>query len=418
MNIFYLFLEILGILVFTGFAFLISKKKKDIQWLGIGILFTINVFFAWFFLTVPAGRMAIQVTVDGFASLVSTANEGVSFVFGDALTSTSEQIKNGVTTLVFFSSALLPIIVIVPLFDILTYIKVLPFITRWVGKGLAIITRQGKFESFYAILMMFLGNAEAIAASRYQIKQLKKHSEDRIVTIAMMSMSCVTASLIGAYCSMLPGEYIITAIPLNVINSLMITSILNPVKIPKEQDVICDLYEKGEEREPFFSYLGNSIVNSGRLVLIICANVIAFVGLAAVINLILGIANPLIHTFIDWDLSLQNILGLIMYIPAMLLGNEFGSPETMQLAQAMGTKFVTNEFVVMQQMSPIIGDFNAHFQCVISVFLTSFANFSTIGLIMGCFKGSKAVPKNVPYLFASGILVSLMSAAIAGLFVW
>lgn len=107
-----------------------------------------------------------------------------------------------------------------------------------------------------------------------------------------------------------------------------------------------------------------------------------------------------------------------MYIPACLLGNPIGSPEAMQLAQAMGTKLVTNEFVVMGQLSPIIGDFNTHFQCVTTVFMTSFANFSTIGLIMGCFKGYDCVPKNVPYIFASGIIVSLMSASIAGLFVW
>lgn len=107
-----------------------------------------------------------------------------------------------------------------------------------------------------------------------------------------------------------------------------------------------------------------------------------------------------------------------MYIPSCLLGNEFGSPEALLLAQSMGTKLVTNEFVTMGNLSPIIGDYNAHFQCVTTVFMTSFANFSTIGMIMGAFKGYKNVPKYVPYMFASGILVSLMSAAIAGLFVW
>lgn len=113
-----------------------------------------------------------------------------------------------------------------------------------------------------------------------------------------------------------------------------------------------------------------------------------------------------------------------MYIPACLLGLPIGSPETMQLAEAMGTKIVTNEFVVMGQFTPIIGDFSRHFQCVTTVFLTSFANFSTLGMIIGCFQGlvkekeNKHIAKNVGFMLLSGILVSLMSASMAGLFVW
>lgn len=259
----------------------------------------LNVALAWFLLRVPIGQEIVKGAVAVFASIVEAASEGVAFAFGDALTSTSEQINTGVQTAVFFSSALLPIIVIVPFFDILTYIGVLPFITKWVGAGVAFATRQPKFESFFAVLMMFLGNTEAIAISRFQIRTFKENAEARIMTIAMMSMSCVTAALIGVYCTMLPGEYILTAIPLNVINALMISSIINPIKVTKEDDVIASLYEKDQEKQPFFAYLGDSIINSGRLVLIICANVIAFVGIASIINLVFSLANPLIHNFID-----------------------------------------------------------------------------------------------------------------------
>lgn len=416
-----LIINIVGIFLFIGVAFLFSKDKKNINWLSIGILLVINVFLAWFFLSNSIGQAAVRAATDGFAQLITAANKGTEFAFGDSFISTSEFVKNGVSSMVFFASALLPVIVIVPLFDILTYCGILPFLIKWIGKALAFVTRCPKFETFFAIEMMFLGNTEAIAASRFQIIKL---SSSRCLTIAMMSMSCVTASLIGAYTTMMPGQYILTAIPLNVINALMITSILNPVKLNKDEDTIASLYEDGQEREPFFSYLGNSIINSGRLVLIIVANVIAFVGLAQIINLLLGCFNPLIHNFINWDLSLENLLGLVMYIPSWLLGLPFGGTETMQLAQSMGTKLVMNEFVVMKQLQPIIGDFTNHFQCVTTVFLTSFANFSTVGMIIGCFKGivgdeeNNHISKNILRMFVSGILVSLMSAGIAGVWVW
>ena len=68
--------------------------------------------------------------------------------------------------------------------------------------------------------------------------------------------------------------------------------------------------------------------------------------------------------------------------------------------------------------------FNPHYRAMLTVFLTSFANFSTIGMIIGCFKGivnkekNDLISKNVGYMLVSGILVSLLSAAMVGLFVW
>lgn len=244
----------------------------------------------------PAGQAAVKGATDAFAAMVNAAMEGVTFAFSDSLISTSSFVQEGLASAVFFASALLPIIVIVPFFDILTYIGLLPWIIRIIGKAFSVVARVPKFESFFSIEMMFLGNTEAIAASRFQVVTLSK---ERCLTIAMMSMSCVSAALIGAYTTMMPGEFIITAIPLNVINALMITSILNPCKVSKKDDEIVGLVKDGEKKESFFSFLGGSILTSGKLVLIICANVIAFVGLAAIINLLLGLFNPLIHMVLD-----------------------------------------------------------------------------------------------------------------------
>src|SRR5699024_219576 len=178
---------------------------------------------------------------------------------------------------------------------IFTYIGVLPWIIKWLGRGLSKLTGQPRFESFFAVEMMFLGNTEALAVSSLQLKQMKAQ---RNLTIAMMSMSCVTASIVGSYTQMMPAEFILTAIPINVINALIVTSMLNPVYVPDEEDTIAtmggsaaaeagDADENGK-KEPFFSFLGDSILGAGRLVLIIAANVIAFVALAALIDKVLG----------------------------------------------------------------------------------------------------------------------------------
>ena len=398
----YFIINLLGVVVFLAIGVLLSKKRKEIQWRCVGALLLLNVFIAWFLTTFPIGRDIVSGAAAGFVWLVSVAYDGIAFAFPDWV---------HVEQMNFFTSALLPILLVVPLFDILTYIGILPFVIRWIGKALAFITRTPKFESFFAIEMMFLGNTEALAVSTLQLKRMKA---DRNLTLAMMSMSCVTAALIGVYTKMMPAEFILTAVPLNCINALIVSNLLHPVRVSEKEDVIATLDDNGAERQPFFSFLGNSILGAGRLVLIICANVIAFVALAALIDKLLVLIHP--------SVTLENILGCIMFPFAWLLGLDAG--EAFQLAQYMGTKLITNEFVVMLNVKDIMADFSVHMQGVLTVFITSFANFSTVGMIIGCFKSivdedkNDLISRNVGYMLLSGILVSLLSAGIAGLFIW
>ena len=419
----YLAINILGIFVFLGVAVLFSKDRKNINWTSVGIMVAINIVLSWFLVNSKVGIDGVKGAADGFKWLVDISYKGIEFALPDWV---------HVKQMNFVTSALLPILMIVPLFDILTYIGVLPFIIKWVGKGLSYITRQPKFESFYAVEMMFLGNTEALAVSGLQLRQMKSK---RLITIAMMSMSCVTASILGAYLLMMPGQYIIAAVPVNIINAIIITAVLNPVKVTAQEDTIAkigsssentDTIEDGSEelaeqqadkkkkKEPFFSFLGDSILGAGRLILIITANVIAFVALAALIDALLSKINP--------AFTLENILGVIMFPFAWLLG--FDPSHAFQMAQYMGTKLVTNEFVVMGKVTPILNTFTPHFKATLTVFLTSFANFSTTGMIIGAFKTlvnkekNDVISENVGYMLLSGVLVSLLSAAFVGIFVW
>lgn len=403
-------INVLGILVFVGVAYLFSNDKKNIQWKSVSIVLVLEVFLAWFFTQFKAGQIAVQGAADGFNWLVSVASKGIAFALPDWLTA-----NNGGPN--FVTSALLPILLVVPLFDILTYFGILPWIIKWIGKALTFITGQPKFEAIFSIEMMFLGNTEVLAVSKNQLESM---SARRNFTLAMMSMSCVTSAIIGSYTQMVPGQYVLTAVPLNILGAIVISAILNPTKVAPEDDVIVKVDSENGKKEPFFSFLGDSILGAGKLILIITATVIAFVALAALIDQLFSL------TGFHW-LTLENIFGVIMFPFAWLLG--FNAQDAFHIAQFMGTKLVTNEFVVMGEISKSImankGLFSSeHARIVMTVFLTSFANFGTIGMILGAFKGLVNKEKNeyissrVGYMLLSGVLVSLLSAATAGMFVW
>ena len=450
--------NLLGVLVFLAAGWLLSHDRKKIHWQSVGILTVLNLVIAWILTSFSWGRAVVQGAAAGFNELVSVAWKGINFALSNWVGA------EGVdpTPVNFIVSALLPILLVVPVFDILTYIGFLPWVITWIGRGLSFITRQPKFETFYSIEMMFLGNTEALAVSKLQVQKM---SPARNVVIAMMSMSCVTASILAAYIQMVPAEFVLTAVPINCLNALIVTSLLYPVDVPPEEDVIVT-YENdadgadgadsadgaGESeddggsavetrdgagsgglgalaakimtrnpgrtgrpaKEPFFSFLGDSILGAGKLVLIITANVITFVALAALIDKILGAI---------WaPLSLESILGVVMYVPALLLGLDTSTG--WEVSQLMGLKLVTNEFVAMGQIADAVTGYARHHQAVLTVFLTSFANFGTLGMIIGCFKGlvdkerNDLVAKNVGRMLLSGILVSLLSAGIVGIFVW
>lgn len=408
----FLLVNIIGLFIFLGIGVIFSRNRKNIQWKSIFILVILNLFLAWFFIYFPWGRTGVKGAANGIAWVIESAHEGTGFAFKSF---TSNKMMDMAV------SALFPILLVVPLFDILMYFNILPKIIGGIGWVLAKVTRQPKFESFFGVEMMFLGNTEALAVSS---EQLKRMNEMRVLTIAMMSMSSVSGAIVGAYVQMIPGELVLTAIPLNIINAIIVSCILNPVSVEEQEDVVYSIRDHQTERQPFFSFLGDSVLTAGKLVLIIIAFVISFVALADLIDRLIHLITHLIANGIGvkGSFGLDQILGVFMYPFALLLGLPFN--EAWEVAKQMAKKIVTNEFIVMGEISNQVNAMTPHHRAVISTFLVSFANFSTIGMIIGTLKGivdkktSDFVSKYVPMMLLAGILVSLLTAAFVGLFAW
>ncbi|MEH7546117.1 MULTISPECIES: nucleoside transporter C-terminal domain-containing protein [Bacillaceae] len=393
-------LNILGILVVFGLVFLCSPNKKKVKWRSVLSLIVIELLITWFMLATKIGTWIINQIASFFTFLISCANEGISFVFPSAMANPSID---------FFFSALMPIIFIITFFDILTYFGILIWIIDKVGWVISKISGLPKLESFFSLQMMFLGNTEALAVIRQQLLVLR---ENRLLTFGIMSMSSISGSIIGAYLSMVPGTYVFAAIPLNCLNALLLASILNPIEVSKEDDVV--YVPSKEERKDFFSTISNSMLVGIRMVIVIMAMVVGYVALTACVNGFLG--------FFVHGLTVQKIFSVIFSPFAFLLG--LYGHDAMYVAQLMGTKLATNEFVAMMDLKKHLDSLPRHTVAVATTFLTSFANFSTVGMIYGAIASimgddkSRIIGKNVWKLLVSGIAVSLLSAMFVGLFIW
>ncbi|MEH7438730.1 nucleoside transporter C-terminal domain-containing protein [Neobacillus drentensis] len=396
----YFLLNVVGVLVVMGLVYLCSPNKRNVKWKSILTLLVAELAITWFMLSTKIGSWIINKIASFFTWLIACANEGISFVFPSVMA--NEHVD-------FFFSALMPIIFIITFFDILTYFGILTWIIDKVGWVISKISGLPKLESFFSIQMMFLGNTEALAVIRQQMTVLKEH---RLLTFGIMSMSSISGSIIGAYLTMVPATYVFVAIPLNCFNALLIANMLNPVEVSKEEDIV--YVPSKEERKDFFSTISNSMLVGIKMVIVIMAMVIGYVALTAGVNGILG--------FIVKGLTIQKIFSVIFSPFAFLLG--LGGDDAMYVAQLMGIKLATNEFVAMMDLKGKLSGLAPHTVAVAVTFLTSFANFSTVGMIYGTFNSilgedkSNIIGKNVWKLLVSGVGVSLLSAMIVGLFVW
>ena len=119
-------------------------------------------------------------------------------------------------------------------------------------------------------------------------------------------------------------------------------------------------------------------------------------------------------------MELTTIIGYVFSPIAYMMG--IPADEILTAGSIMGTKLLSNEFVAILQLQPLLDVLSAKGSAILCTFLISFANFSSIGIISGAVQavnGAKA--KEVSAFGLKLLLVatmaSLLSATIVGLFV-
>jgi nucleoside transport protein len=383
---------ILGLLIVFGLAFLISKDRKEIKYKPLFVMVILQLLLAIVLLNTKFGFVIIDAIATTFSTLLDYASAGIAFVFGGIA-------NDGEAP--FFLTVLLPIVFISALIGILQHIKVLPFVMKWIGLGLSKINGMGKLESYNAVASAIVGQSEVFITVKKQLDKLPPH---RLYTLCTSAMSTVSMSIVGAYMTMIEPKYVVTAIVLNLFSGFMIASIINPYKVTPETDLL--EADPDEEKQTFFEMLGEYILDGFKVAVIVGAMLIGFValmeGIDSVFEMIFGV-------------TFQHLLGYVFAPFAFIMG--IPASEVVSAGGIMATKMVTNEFVAMMNLSEMASEFSPRTLGIVSVFLVSFANFSSIGILSGAVKGLNEKQGNVVARFGlrllyGAVLVSFLSAII------
>ena len=98
----------------------------------------------------------------------------------------------------WFVRVLLPILMVVPLFDILTYIGVLPWIIKWIGRGLSFI--KGLIKPSNLSIKAAKATKAITLAAMIKIKRIVDREKNDLISknVGYMLLSGILVSLLSA----------------------------------------------------------------------------------------------------------------------------------------------------------------------------------------------------------------------------
>ena len=403
--------SVLGIVVLLIIAVLFSNNRKAINLRTVLGALAIQIGFAALILYVPYGRDALQATANGVSNVIAYGNEGINFVFGG--------LANPSNVGFIFAVKVLPIIVFFSgLISVLYYLGIMQVVIKVIGGALQAALGTSKAESMSAAANIFVGQTEAPLVVRPYIRNM---TQSELFAIMAGGTASIAGSVMAGYAGMgVPLTYLIAASFMAAPAGLLFAKILFPQTeqfTDKQPDA-----DDSEKPTNVLEAMAGGASAGMQLALNVGAMLIAFVGLIALVNGILGGVGG---WFGYGDLTLQSIFGWVFKPLAYLIGVSW--EESAVAGQMIGLKLAVNEFVGYLEFAKYLQPDTAvvlseKTKAIITFALCGFANFSSIAILIGGIGGMAPnrrgdVARLGLKAVIAGTLANLMSATIAGLFI-
>ncbi|ABL99178.1 NupC/NupG family nucleoside CNT transporter [Shewanella amazonensis] len=412
-------MSLVGVAVLLGIGFLLSNNKKAISVRAVGGALAIQAAFGGFVLYVPWGKDILKTVSDGVSAVIGYGQNGINFLFGDLA-----QFKVGF----IFAINVLPVIIFFSsLIAVLYYLGIMQWVIRIIGGGLQKALGTSRTESMSATANIFVGQTEAPLVVRPFIPTM---TQSELFAIMVGGLASIAGSVLAGYASMgVKIEYLVAASFMAAPGGLLMAKLMHP-ETENTKNEMDELPEDPDKPANVLDAAAAGASSGMHLALNVGAMLIAFVGLIAMIN---GIIGGVGGWFGVEGLTLELILGYIFMPLAFLIGVPWN--EALVAGSFIGQKIVVNEFVAYLNFAPYLKDIadggivvaetgaamSDRTKAIVSFALCGFANLSSIAILLG---GLGAMAPNRRHDLAklgiraviAGSLANLMSATLAGLF--
>ncbi len=401
-------ISLCGILVLFAIAVALSKHRRDINWRTVGVAFLLQFVIGAFALYFPVGRSVLESVSGGVSGVLSYAQAGIDFLFGNLGRASSEGIG------FVFALQVLPIIIFFSsLVSVLYYVGIMGRVIRIVGGALQSLLGTSRAESMSATANIFVSQTEAPMVIKPFVGKM---SNSELFAVMVGGMATVAGSVLAGYVALgVEMKYLLAASFMAAPGGFLMAKLL----LPETQEI--DNHEEvvEQETEQYTNVIDAAAGGAAaglQLAVNIGAMLIAFVALIAMLNGLLGWIGAYIGLP---ELSMQAILGQLFRPIAFILGVPW--EESAIAGSMIGQKLVLNEFVAFLDFSAQQSSMSLHTQAVVTFALCGFANFSSIAILLGGLatiaphRRSDVARMGVRAVTAA-FMANLMSAAIAGFF--
>ena len=413
-----------GIVGLMVIAWLLSMNRRAIRpRVVLAALFT-QIAIGALILFVPIGKTVLGAVAIGVNHVLEYGNKGIEFMFGGLVSPKMFEVFGGLG-FVFALRVLPAIIFVTALISVLYYLGVMRWIVKALGTLFQRVIGVSKIESFSAVATIFLGQSEMPAAVKPFVHQLRG---PELFAIMASGMASVAGSVLAGYAGLgVRLEYLIAASFMAVPGGLLFAKIICPSTEPSHIAFEHLEFEDVRPANVMDAAAGGATIGL-KIAVSVGAMVLAFVGLIALLN---GVVGGVMGLFGHPEWTLEALMGLVFSPVAWMIGVPWESAGI--AGNLLGQKLILNEFVAYIGLAPYLKDtatvaaaglkvLDPKTLAILSFALCGFANFSSIAILAGGFGAilpsmRSEVARYGLRVVAAATLSNLMSATIAGLFI-
>ncbi|MEB3886934.1 NupC/NupG family nucleoside CNT transporter [Lyngbya sp. CCY1209] len=400
----------IGLVVFVGLAYLFSVDRKAVRWRPVLWGIALQIFLAIFILKIPLGLAIFKALGDMVTQFLNFSDAGAQFLFGEGFEEHFIAFKV-LPTIIFFSSFI----------TILYHYGILQKVVEWVAVVMVRTMKTSGSETLSCSANIFVGQTEAPLLIKPYISTMTRSELHAVMT---GGFATVAGGVLAAYISFgVPAEHLIAASVMSAPAALAISKVFYP-----ETEVSPTAGQvKIEVKPTSANAIDAAAIGASegmKLALNVAAMLIAFLGLLALVNGILGWVGTGIGVT---QLSLEWIFSFVFAPVAWLMGVPW--EDCRQVGILLGKKTFLNEFIayldlqrlIENSTSPEAGPTLSPRAILISTYaLCGFSNIGSIAVQIGGISGM--APERQPDLarlgvpaMVAGSLACFMTACVAGM---
>jgi concentrative nucleoside transporter, CNT family len=403
--------SLLGLLVFIAVAYGLSVNRSAIRWKPVLWGIALQIIFALLILRTAIGLSIFQFLGDVVTRFLDFSDAGASFVFG-------ENFKD-----FFFAFKVLPTIIFFSAFiSLLYHYNLLQRLVKALAGVMMRFMGTSGSESLSCAANIFVGQTEAPLLIKPYVSTATMSELHAIMT---GGFATIAGGVMAAYISFgVSAVHLIAASVMSAPAALAISKLMYPETedSPTRGKVTVEVEKTSVNG---IDAVSNGAIDGLKLVLNVGAMLIAFLGLLAMFNALLGWLGGL---FGYPQLSLELIMSVILAPVAWLMGIPWA--DCGAVGVLLGKKTILNEFIAYLDLKTFIDNAKSadatlprisERAIIITTYaLCGFSNIGSIGIQIGGIGG--IAPDRQPDLarlglraMIGGTLACFMTAAIAGI---